>query len=245
MTNLFMTFIVYAFIGWIWETIYCSIKAKHFVYRGFLLGPYCPVYGFGVSFVLLLVPKDSGTLLNLYFNVIVIVTIIEYIASFLLEKLFHMKLWDYSDIPFNIEGRVAVPVSLFWGVGCIFLIKVINPVVNDVIDKFIKDTDSIGPIILFILFAVDVMSTLYFSMTTKAEVEKVIDNSDKENAGIKEYRLKHLLANHNSSSSRENVLNHLSNLHKKLKHHSLSRIVKNYPNMKFTKKINNKNNTKN
>lgn len=98
MDHLFMTFLVYSVIGWLWESFYCSMKARHYVYRGFLLGPYCPVYGFGVASVLILVPENAGTLLNLYFNIVVIVTIIEFITSWMLEKFFGMKLWDYTKV---------------------------------------------------------------------------------------------------------------------------------------------------
>ncbi|MDN6617893.1 MAG: hypothetical protein L0L25_13905, partial [Enterococcus sp.] len=190
MDHLFMTFLVYSVIGWLWESFYCSLKARHYVYRGFLLGPYCPVYGFGVASVLILVPENAGTLLNLYFNIVVIVTIIEFITSWMLEKFFGMKLWDYTKVPLNIEGRVAVPVSLFWGVGCLILMKVINPVIQDGIQEFIDATNHLGPVILAALFAADVASTLIFTLTTKKEVSSVIDTSDPENAAVKEFRLK-------------------------------------------------------
>lgn len=235
MENIFMTFITYSIIGWLWESVYCSIKAKHFVYRGFLLGPYCPVYGFGVTAVLLLVPDKSGTLLNLYFNSVVIVTFVEYIASFLLEKLFNMTLWDYKDVPLNIEGRVAVPVSLFWGIGCLFLIKVINPVIQSLIDIFNQATHNWGGIILFIIFMLDVLTTLWFTAITKKEVSSMIDTSDTENAAIKEYRLKHLFDNKLTDSSRLRVLEALKHRPLKLRHHNLSRLAKNYPNLKFKK----------
>ena len=231
-----MTFIMYSFIGWLWESFYCSIKAKHLVYRGFLLGPYCPVYGFGVTAVLLLVPENSGSLLNLYFNVVVIVTIIEYVTSWLLEKLFNMTLWNYSKLPMNIDGRVAVPVSLFWGVGCILLIKVINPNIQVVIHEFNSVTNGIGPIIVFIIFMVDVISTLIFTETTKKEVESVIDNSDSENASIKEYRMKHLFNNDKPSAVRERILHSIKSKPMKIRHYNLKRIVKNYPNIIFNKK---------
>lgn len=231
-----MTFITYSFIGWLWESFYCSIKAKHFVYRGFLLGPYCPVYGFGVTAVLLLVPEHVGSLLNLYFNVVVIVTVIEYVTSWLLEKLFNMTLWNYSKIPMNIDGRVAVPVSLFWGVGCVLLIKVINPNIQDMIHDFVSATNGIGPITLFAIFMVDVISTLIFTETTKKEVESVVDNSDPENASIKEYRMKHLFNNEKPSAVRERILHSLKSKPMKIRHYTLSRIVKNYPNIIFNKK---------
>ncbi|MFC4770962.1 putative ABC transporter permease [Enterococcus hermanniensis] len=235
MESIFMTFIVYSFIGWVWESIYCSFKARHYVYRGFLLGPYCPVYGFGVSAVILLVPEHAGTLLNLYFNIVVIVTIIEFFTSWILEKFFSMKLWDYSKVPLNIEGRVAVPVSLFWGIGCLFLLKVINPVIQEKIHDFAEITNSIGPIILAILFFADVLATLIFTLTTKSEVEAVVDTSDSNNAAIKEFRLEHLFSNRKSSNSREKVIELIKNRPMKLKHHNLNRLVKNYPNISFRK----------
>lgn len=235
MERLFMTFIFYSFIGWLWETLYCSIKARHLVYRGFLLGPYCPVYGIGVSAVLLLVPDHSVTLLNLYLNAVVIVTIVEYITSWLLEKLFHMKLWDYTNVPLNIEGRVAVPVSFFWGIGCVVLLRVINPIVQEGIRRFMLDTHSVGALLLFLLFVLDVGSTILFTATTKKEIEATLDHSDVENAALKEFRLKHLISNRPSSASRKKILQHIKNGPMKLKHRSLNRLLKNYPNMRFKK----------
>ena len=233
--EIFMTFIVYSFIGWIWETFYCSFKDRHFVFRGFLLGPYCPVYGFGVSAVLLLVP-DTGNLFSLYLNTIVIVTVVEFIGSWILEKFFNMKLWDYSTLPFNIEGRVAVPVSLFWGVGCIILIKLVNPPVQNWIHDFNELTHSWGVILILIIFLADLVSTFSFTISTKKEVLAMIDDSDKENAAIKEFCLKHLFANHETAANRIKVLELLKNKPLKLKHYNLRRILKNYPNMNLTKK---------
>ncbi|MGX7023244.1 putative ABC transporter permease [Vagococcus hydrophili] len=233
--QLFMIFIVYSMIGWLWESFFCSFKAKHFVYRGFLLGPYCPVYGFGVLSVLLLVPKEYGTLLNLYFNIVVIVTIVEYVTSFLLEKLFSMELWDYKEVPLNIHGRVAVPVSIFWGVGCLFLIKVIHPEIEKLIGFLNAETNGWLPLILFVLFGLDALTTFIFTMTTKKEVEHLVDTSDSENAVIKEYRLKHLFINAEESLSRQSILSHLKTKKPHLKHRNLQRIVKNYPNFKLKK----------
>ncbi len=230
-----MTFLTYSFIGWLWESIFCSFKAKHFVYRGFLLGPYCPVYGFGVVAVLLLVPSHTGTLLNLYFNAVVIVTIVEFVTSWLLEKLFGMKLWDYTKVPFNIEGRVAVPVSLFWGIGCLLLIKWINPMVQDVIQSFMRNTGNKGSLIVAFLFVLDVFSTFMFTLTTKKEVASVIDASDPENAAVKEFRWKHLFMNRQSSRSRDRVAQLLKKHPMKIKHRNLNRLIKNYPNIRFKK----------
>lgn len=95
------------------------IKSQKFVYRGFLVGPYCPIYGFGVLSVLYFVEPFENNLLVLYVGSAVLVTILEYVTSYGLEKLFHASWWDYHDVPFNLNGRVALPVSLFgdWGVS--------------------------------------------------------------------------------------------------------------------------------
>ncbi|MGX7031386.1 putative ABC transporter permease [Vagococcus zengguangii] len=235
MAQLFITFIIYAFIGWLWETVYCSFKARHFVYRGFLLGPYCPVYGFAVVSVPLLVPKNYGTLLNLYFNTVVIVTLIEYVTSWLLEKLFNMQLWNYKEVPLNIEGRVAVPVSMFWGIGCVFLIKVIQPVIHELTTSFLNATANWGVIVMASVFILDLLSTLTFTYTTKAEVAKVIDQTDTENAVFKEYRLAQLFKNRREHPTRQKLLYHL-NRHYHWQQHTLRRITKNYPNIYFKKK---------
>ncbi|WP_312681855.1 putative ABC transporter permease [Lactococcus taiwanensis] len=234
--TLVMTFIVYSVIGWLWETFYCSLKDRRFVFRGFLLGPYCPVYGFGVVAVLLLVP-DSGSLLTLYFNSLVIVTVIEFIGSWFLERFFNMKLWDYSSLPFNIEGRVAVPVSLFWGIGCLVLIKGINPVIQNAIGDFIDDTKGIGPWLILLIFLTDLVSTFIFTVSTKKEVRDLIDDSDQENAAVKEFRLKQLFTNRAPRPNRQKVLQFLNDHPLKWRHYNLRRIIKNYPNIKLTKRI--------
>ena len=141
-----------------------------------------------------------------------IVTVVEFIGSWILEKFFNMKLWDYSTLPFNIEGRVAVPVSLFWGVGCIILIKLVNPPVQNWIHDFNELTHSWGVILILMIFLADLVSTFIFTISTKKEVLATIDDSDKENAAIKEFRLKHLFANHETAENRIKELELLKNL---------------------------------
>jgi uncharacterized membrane protein len=231
--DLFMTFLFYSFAGWVWETIYCSIKARRPVYRGFLLGPYTPVYGFAVTTVLLLLSRETGTIFTLFINSMVIATVFEFLASYLLEKLFHLRLWDYSTLPLNIEGRVAVPVSLFWGFGCVVLVKVVEPLVNGWLVDFAQKTNELGPIILFLLFMADVISTFFFNITEKAEVEAKVDMTDTNNQEIKEWRLKHLISNHESAKSRLHALELLAKQQRTLRQRNLNRILKNYPNMRF------------
>jgi len=113
--RIILLFFLYSFIGWLWETIYCSLKAKHFVYRGFLIGPITPIYGFGILGVVYLLRPLHEQVIPLFFAAALLVTVLEYVTSYLLERFFHASWWDYKEVPLNINGRVALPISLFLG----------------------------------------------------------------------------------------------------------------------------------
>lgn len=114
---LFLYFLWYSLLGWIMETIYCSIKERRFVFRGFLKGPICPIYGFGVLMMVLVLSRFTQNVFLFYLVATVTMSAWEYFVGWLLEKTTHMKYWDYSDHRFNLEGRICLNTSLFWG-GC-------------------------------------------------------------------------------------------------------------------------------
>ncbi|PZL70946.1 hypothetical protein CI088_13760 [Enterococcus plantarum] len=155
-----LLFFIYSFIGWLWETVYCSLKARKFVYRGFLVGPYCPIYGFGILGVLYFLEPLKQNIVILYLLSTVLVTILEYITSYGLEKMFHASWWDYKDVPLNINGRVALPVSLFWGIGCVLIVRVIHPKVLLFEDFLSEKFGILLPIILLLLIMTDLIYTL-------------------------------------------------------------------------------------
>ena len=174
--NLFMTFIIYSVIGWLWETVYCLVKYKRFVFCGVLLGPYCPVYGCSIATILLLTRdiQNSHHLFLLYLFIVLIVTLIEYIGSWILEKLFNMKLWDYSNLPLNFQGRVALPISIFWGIGGLVLIKLINPVIQDFLRGLLTVTGDTLVFILVLIFLADVVSTFSFTLSAKKDFMRLL-----------------------------------------------------------------------
>lgn len=133
-SEIIVLFFTYSVIGWMWETIYCSIKDHHYDYRGFLFGPYCPFYGFAVTTILIFTYHIQDNLFLLYVVGIIVATIFEYCASVFLQYIFHMKLWDYSHLWGNVQGRVAPVISLFWGVGVVFLVKIIQPFIQKIIN---------------------------------------------------------------------------------------------------------------
>ena len=128
--------ILYSFMGWIWESCYVSIKEKKLVNRGFVTGPVCTIYGVGaMSVYLVLRPlQDHG--LWLFLGGIVLATILEYVTSWVMEKLFHTSWWDYSERPFNLHGRICLGCSIAWGFFTLLMFEILQPFAQWVIDLF-------------------------------------------------------------------------------------------------------------
>ena len=105
-------FFIYGFLGWCCEVIYAAIIDGKFVNRGFLNGPICPIYGFGVLFVLTLLEPIRENFLFLFIGSVILTSVLEFITGFLLEKVFKMKWWDYSNERFNIHGYICLKFSI-------------------------------------------------------------------------------------------------------------------------------------
>ena len=104
---LVVLFITYSIIGWVIEEIDILILQKKVVNRGFLIGPYCPIYGFGSLFIILFLNKYLDDPIVLFFMTMISCGILEYLTSFIMEKIFKTRWWDYSDEKFNINGRIC------------------------------------------------------------------------------------------------------------------------------------------
>lgn len=120
-------FFIYSFLGWCTEVLYAGICHRRFVNRGFLNGPVCPIYGFGVVSVISILTPVQHRLFLLYVLSVVLVTALEGLTGLVLDKLFHHKWWDYSNRPLNIGGYVCLSFSLLWGVACVLIVRVIHP----------------------------------------------------------------------------------------------------------------------
>ena len=123
----FLYFVIYSVLGWACETVYCSVGSRKFVNRGFLNGPVCPVYGVGAVAVVLLLRSVSHNVAALFLSGMVVTTVLEYLTSVLLEKLFHMKWWDYSRYRFQINGRVCLLNSLMFGGLSVVMMRFLHP----------------------------------------------------------------------------------------------------------------------
>lgn len=123
-------FFIYGFLGWCSEVAFAAFKERKFVNRGFLNGPICPVYGFGVGFVVSLLMPYKSNVFFMYIGSVIAVSAIEWVTGFALEKIFHSRWWDYSDQPFNLNGYICLPFSLIWGVACMLIVYVLHPLVT-------------------------------------------------------------------------------------------------------------------
>lgn len=122
-----LCFFLFGFVGWVCESVFCSINEKKLVNRGFLNGPLCPVYSFGgLAVVYLLAPWQNNIPVLFVFGTIV-TSAIEYITSWVLEKLFATKWWDYSEEKYNINGRVCLKFSILFGLLSVVAVRLLHP----------------------------------------------------------------------------------------------------------------------
>ena len=152
-------FMVYSVGGWIYESILCSVTERRFVNRGFLNGPYCPIYGCGALFDLLLLGKVQNPLLLFLLGAVVTCTL-EYLTSYAMEKLFHARWWDYSDRRFNIQGRVCLIGAVVFGTFSVVLIKVLQPAVVRLTDHLSGYSLPVVAFSFLTAFSLDIIVTL-------------------------------------------------------------------------------------
>ncbi len=151
----FTLFIIYSFLGWLMETIYCYFCTKKLVDRGFLIGPVCPIYGLGCLGIIVLLRKYHSDPLVLFVLAMIICSFLEYFTSYLMEKLFKARWWDYSDKKFNINGRICLENIVAFGILGLLLINFINPFFLSILNKINVNVLNIIAIVIFIIFLVD------------------------------------------------------------------------------------------
>lgn len=158
--NYLLYFILYSFGGWVCECIYCSVPAKHFINRGFLAGPYCPIYGCGALLITwCLTPYMEYPLLVFLFGMIM-TSVLEYVTSWIMEVLFHTKWWDYSKKFMNINGRVCLKNSILFGLMSLVVTYLIHPATADLIATLPIWIGNIIGLVFLIGFGIDITHTV-------------------------------------------------------------------------------------
>ena len=156
----FTIFFVYSVFGWFVESVWVSVRYDKFINRGFLIGPYCPIYGLGSLMIISYLEQYKSNLLTVFLLAIVICSVLEYLTSYIMEKLFKARWWDYSYAKFNLNGRICGKNAILFGIGGVFIIYVAHPFLNGLF-QFINPTVLlIISIIFFVIFLTDVIVSL-------------------------------------------------------------------------------------
>ncbi|MEG0894440.1 MAG: hypothetical protein RSE93_01895 [Oscillospiraceae bacterium] len=155
----FIWVMIYSIVGWIYESILCSVSNKKLINRGFLNGPYCPIYGNGALIVILLLGKVTNPIL-LFILGAVLTCALEYATSYLMEKLFNARWWDYSSRKFNINGRICLIGAIVFGIFSVVLILILHPIVQNFTNSLSDNLRHLISATLFIAFLIDCIITI-------------------------------------------------------------------------------------
>ena len=221
----FFLFFIYSVLGWIIETTYASINQKKLVDRGFLIGPYCPIYGFGAVIGVLYLTQYKNNILTVFILGAIIACITEYITSYIMEKIFKARWWDYSNQSFNINGRICGKNALLFGICSIVIIYIIEPTIDFLIKKINYKILIILSTILFIIFIIDSILSYNIIKKLRKNLKKIEVKKD------------------STKEIKKQVLESLTtNINGKIKNNILQkRLIKAYPNLELKKIIKFKN----
>ena len=194
-----LLFFIYSFVGWIIEEIDILIETKELTYRGFLVGPICPIYGFSALIMILLLGEFKDDLFVLFCSSLVVCTVVEYLTSVIMEKIFNVRWWDYSHMKFNINGRVALRNSLFFGLMGVLLVYYINPLLVSLLSSINPNIVSkvayllLGIVIMDFIVSFNVLLNLKHmlvleSISVKSKMSKMLrkDNTVEINKAVRE-----------------------------------------------------------
>ena len=175
----FMLFVLYSIIGWTIEVILKFIEFKKIINRGFLIGPYLPIYGLGTLLITLLLQNYYNDPIALFIFSIVICSILEYLTSYLMEKIFKARWWDYSEKKFNINGRICLETMIPFGIAGVLAVKFVNPYFFDIYQAIDPQFLNIFCIIFVIILFIDfIFSTKIILSIKSLNIFKGKDNTE-------------------------------------------------------------------
>ncbi len=169
----FNAFILFSFAGWICECVFCRIRYKHWVNRGFLFGPVCPIYGFAVVIAMIRFNRYSSPVWLVFIICALISAFLEAITSLVLERLFHAFWWDYSGLPLNFQGRVCLPVTLGYGVAGVVIVRLILPFLASLPLEAHPNLNEFPALFFMLLFGIDVTLTVSSLTDMLERIEKI------------------------------------------------------------------------
>lgn len=187
--QLLWLFFIYSFMGWVTEVVLKYFQYKRFINRGFLIGPYCPIYGTGAVIVTLggnlLASVDRSWAMS-FLIAFVLCGLLEYMTSYILEKHFHARWWDYSQKPMNLNGRVWIGNLILFGLGGMAIIKILNPrllALPSLMDPLFFTSLLAAVSLLFV--ADGIMSAFIMSLLRRGVEESRFDKSEEIAAEVR------------------------------------------------------------
>lgn len=185
---------IQSLLGWGMEVILKMIQYRRFINRGFMVGPYCPIYGTGVVIMSLCIGGTIGSYSGYFLTfalAFVLCGVLEFMVSFIMEKFFHARWWDYSQKPLNLQGRIWIGNLILFGLGGIIIVKWGNPVFFGLLSKVPKTFLEILALVLAVVMVLDfVTSNILFHM-----VKKEIDGIEADNSEEISKKVHELLRN--------------------------------------------------
>ncbi len=181
-----LLFFTYSFAGWFMESVGGILKVKKFINRGFLIGPYCPVYGLGVILITFLLRNYTEDIPVLFVLSTLICGTLEYFTSYIMEKLFNARWWDYHNKKFNINGRICLETLIPFGIAGSLFLCVINPFFINIYSKIPELIRHIVTIFLSLGFLVDCIISLIIIVSFKGETYEAKDNTEEISNMVKD-----------------------------------------------------------
>ena len=181
-----LIFFTYSFLGWVMESVGGIFKEKRFINRGFLIGPYCPVYGTGVVLITFLLNKYTNDIPALFFLSTLICGTLEYATSYFMEKWFNARWWDYSKNKFNINGRVCLETLIPFGIAGTTILCLINPFLVNIYSFLPEIALKIIAYTLSLIYLIDMVISFKIIWSFKKETYKHEDNTEEISNMVKD-----------------------------------------------------------
>lgn len=168
-------FVIYAVLGWCLEVCFCTVNTGQLVNRGFLNGPVCPIYGFGMVIVITVLTPVADNIPVLFFCGALLTSALELVTGWVLKKLFHTSWWDYSDVPFNLGGYICLKFSIAWGVVAAAVMRLLQPVVAALVEAVPHILGALLLCAAFAAFACDIVVTVSGILKLNRDLGRIAD----------------------------------------------------------------------
>lgn len=188
--KLFILFFIYSVIGWLVEVFFVFLESKKIVNRGFLIGPYLPIYGFGAVLITLssfYIPSMADSISSVFLISFIICGILEYLTSYFMEKRFSIRWWDYSTKPMNLNGRVWIGNLILFGLAGLVIVKIVNPIIFGFFERITDYQFKVATSIVAIILITDwIFSHFIFKLLRIEVAHSTGDSTEKIAEEMKE-----------------------------------------------------------